>query len=102
MNIKCSKTLEVPKELTPFLYNAFFAIKNSEWSKIYDVENFHIFINPTIRKSEGLDFLTITFLSDEITEDNWMDIGSDSIEIQELNVDLDVKTKSVISIYGGK
>lgn len=40
MNRKNRCVLEIDKELTPFLFNAIIAIKNSEWSKLYDVENF--------------------------------------------------------------
>ncbi|EDY3698502.1 hypothetical protein GSC45_004316, partial [Salmonella enterica] len=89
-------------ELTPFLFNAIIAIKNSEWSKLYDVENFYLIFNPIIRKIENVEFYTITFLSEEITQDNWMDIGSGGIEVKEINVNINVKTKEVISIYGGR
>ncbi|EHS2241297.1 hypothetical protein QE004_004590, partial [Salmonella enterica subsp. enterica serovar Anatum] len=55
-----------------------------------------------IRKTENVEFYTITFLSEEITQDNWMDIGSGGIEVKEVNVNINVKTKEVISIYGGR
>lgn len=31
-----------------------------------------------------------------------MDIGSGGIEVKEVNVNINVKTKEVISIYGGR
>ncbi|SQJ26547.1 Uncharacterised protein [Salmonella enterica subsp. enterica] len=52
MNRKNRCVLEIDKELTPFLFNAIIAIKNSEWSKLYDVENFYLIFNPIIRKTE--------------------------------------------------
>ncbi|EAR3927339.1 hypothetical protein PC146_003881 [Salmonella enterica] len=102
MSRKNRCVLEIDKELTPFLFNAIIAIKNSEWSKLYDVENFYLIFNPIIRKTENVEFYTITFLSEEITQDNWMDIGSGGIEVKEVNVNINVKTKEVISIYGGR
>ncbi|PVJ90207.1 hypothetical protein C4841_23870, partial [Salmonella enterica subsp. enterica serovar Freetown] len=75
---------------------------NSEWSKLYDVENFYLIFNPIIRTTENVEFYTITFLSEAITQDNWMDIGSGGIEVKEINVNINVKTKEVISIYGGR
>lgn len=65
MNRKNRCVLEIDKELTPFLFNAIIAIKNSEWSKLYDVENFYLIFNPIIRKTENVEFYTITFLSEK-------------------------------------
>jgi len=102
MEMNNVKSIKIPKELTPFLLTAIFAVKNSEWNGYYAIDDFYIYINPVIRKKGDTEFYTVTFLSNDITQDNWMDIGDGFIEVKELNVDIDIKSKCVISIYGGR
>lgn len=102
MKNKAHQLIKIDKKFTPFLFNAFLAIKESEWAKDYDVKNYNIYINPTVRNLEGVKFYTITFLSNEINNDNWMDVGSESIQIKEINVDVNIDSKEVMRIYGGK
>ena len=102
MDMSNFKSNKISKELTPFLLAAIFAVKNSEWNGYYAIDDFYIYINPIIRKKGDTEFYTVTFLSNDITQDNWMGIGDGVIEVKELNVDIDIRSKCVISIYGGR
>ena len=55
------KSIKIPKELTPFLLTAIFAVKNSEWNGYYAIDDFHIYINPIIRKKEKLNSIRLLF-----------------------------------------
>lgn len=102
MDMSNFKSNKISNELTPFLLAAIFAVKNSEWNGYYAIDDFYIYINPVIRKKGDTEFYTVTFLSNDITQDNWMGIGDGVIEVKELNVDIDIRSKCVISIYGGR
>lgn len=92
----------IDREYTPFIFNAIIGIKSSEWSQLYSVENFHIYFNKTVHSADGLKYYTITFFSDKISSDNWMEVGHGGTDVKEVNVDLDIVTKKIIRIYGGR
>lgn len=66
MNRKNCCVFEIDKELILFLFNVIIVIKNSEWSKLYDVENFYLIFNFIICKIENVEFYIIIFLLEEI------------------------------------
>lgn len=92
------------KKYTPYLLKAIVAVQNSEivsyWKQ--DINNFYISFKQYIQKDIGKEIYSIRFYSSEITDGNWMDIGYGGIEVFDINVDIDVKTCEIISVYSSR
>ncbi|NUF49612.1 hypothetical protein [Gilliamella sp. ESL0250] len=92
---------KLDKKYTPFLFKAIEAAKKSEFvtKYKYDIDHFYISFNNYISINNGFSCYTISFYSKEITQDNWMNIGAGGIVIDDINVDIDIDSGEVISIY---
>ena len=94
--------IKLDNKFTPFLFKAISAVKNSVFVTLgkYDVENFYVFFEDLVHERDGVKFYTISFYAKEVTEDNWMEVSSH--EVGGINVDIDIRTKEVISIYSDR
>ena len=94
--------IKLDNKFTPFLFKAISAVKNSVFvtSGKYDVENFYVSFEDLVHERDGLKFYTISFYAKEVTEDNWMEVSSH--EVGGINVDIDIRTKEVVSIYSDR
>ncbi|OCG46339.1 hypothetical protein A9G28_00055 [Gilliamella sp. Fer1-1] len=95
---------KLDKKYTSFLFKAIEAAKKSEFviKHKYDIDHFYISFSHHIKINNGARCYTIRFYSEEVTQNNWMDIGSGGIVIDDINVDIDMDSGEVISIYASR
>jgi hypothetical protein len=95
---------KLDKKYTSFLFKAIEAAKKSEFvtKYKYDIDHFYISFDNYISINNGVSCYTIRFYSREITQDNWMDVGAGGIVIDDINVDIDIDSGDVISIYASR
>lgn len=95
---------KIDKQYTRFLFRAIDAAKNSEFVTLnkYDIDNFYVSLGNHIKTNDGIRCYTISFYSEEVTQDNWMDIGAGGIVIDDVNVDINIDTGEVIYVYGSR
>lgn len=96
------KFVQLDKKISPFLVRAIDAARKSELAlaRKYDIENMHIFFDDSIHNRNGRACYTVHFYAEEVTADNWME--KSVAEVGGLNIDIDIKTKEIISIYGDR
>lgn len=92
-----SEKLNIDKEYMPFLFSAIHRIRGKGWGeKLKNINEYHVSIESHIHVIEGKQCVLISFFSELITQDNWMDIGSDGIDIKGVSFYIEIKTKEVI------
>lgn len=92
--------LKIDKKYTHVLLKAIDAAKNSEFVSVlkYDLDHFNI----SLREETDLRSYVIRFYSEEVTQDNWMDVGSGGLEIYDIIVEINIDTEEINRIYGSR
>jgi len=92
-----SEKLNIDKEYMPFLFSAIQRIRDEGWGeKLKNINEYYVSIDSHIYVIEGNQCVLISFSSDLITQDNWMDIGSDGIDVKGVSFYIEIETKEVI------
>ena len=92
-----SEKSSIDKKYMPFLFSAIQKIRDEGWDeKFKNINEYYVSIEEHIHIIEGKQCVLISFFSELITQDNWMDIGSDGIDIKGVSFYIEIKTKEVI------